>query len=101
MQKILLLLNNHPFVTRYVYNSPPTAPGYTFYEMTIYFSDEIRKYSYHWQDLDKNLLIRWDTAPHHKHLSTFPHHKHDPEPSPSDEITLEEVLQVIFSKITS
>ncbi|MHA1264650.1 MAG: toxin-antitoxin system TumE family protein [Candidatus Helarchaeota archaeon] len=33
-------------------------------------------YSYHWQDKNEKLRIRWDNAPHHKHLKTFPHHKH-------------------------
>ena len=34
-----------------------------------------RKYSYHWQKAGE-LLIRWDNAPHWKHLRTYPHHKH-------------------------
>jgi hypothetical protein len=34
-----------------------------------------RKYSYHWQK-GGELLIRWDNAPHWKHLRTYPHHKH-------------------------
>jgi hypothetical protein len=34
-----------------------------------------RKYSYHWQK-DGEMLIRWDNAPHWKHLRTYPHHKH-------------------------
>lgn len=35
-----------------------------------------RNYSYHWQDLDGNLIIRWDNAPHHKNIVTYPHHYH-------------------------
>lgn len=35
------------------------------------------KYSYHWQDVQQRLLVRWDNAPHHPHLSTFPHHRHE------------------------
>ncbi|RIK70727.1 hypothetical protein DCC62_22445 [candidate division KSB1 bacterium] len=35
------------------------------------------KYSYHWQDGQQRLLVRWDNAPHHPHLSTFPHHRHE------------------------
>lgn len=34
-----------------------------------------RKYSYHWQK-DGEMHIRWDNAPHWKHLLTYPHHKH-------------------------
>ncbi|MGH7595145.1 MAG: toxin-antitoxin system TumE family protein [bacterium] len=35
------------------------------------------KYSYHWQDAQNQLIIRWDNAPHHPHLTTFPHHRHE------------------------
>jgi hypothetical protein len=30
------------------------------------------KYSYHWQDAQNQLTIRWDNAPHHPHLRLFP-----------------------------
>lgn len=56
-------------------------------------------YSYHWQDENGRLRIRWDNAPHHKHLKTFPHHKHTPEVVESDEIGFQEVIKVIESKI--
>jgi len=35
------------------------------------------KYSYHWQDAQNQLVVRWDNAPHHHHLPTFPHHRHE------------------------
>ena len=38
-----------------------------------------RKYSYHWQDADGNLIIRRDNSPHHSDIRTFPHHKHFPD----------------------
>ncbi len=34
------------------------------------------KYSYHWQDKEGRLKLRWDNAPHHKELDNFPHHIH-------------------------
>jgi len=37
---------------------------------------EVYKYSYHYQDLDGNLIFRYDMAPHHPEIETFPHHKH-------------------------
>lgn len=40
------------------------------------FLDGNRKYAYHWQNKEGNLLIRWDNAGHWKDISTFPHHKH-------------------------
>lgn len=56
-----------------------------------------RKYAYHWQDKDGQLIIRWDNAPDWD-LETFPHHKHIGEEGnvePSFERTLEQVLEVI------
>lgn len=52
-------------------------------------------YSYHWQNENRSIILRWDNAPHHKHIRTFPHHKHTPEIEDSEELTLEEVLKVI------
>ncbi len=60
-------------------------------EVPIIYSDKVRlvfvdgsymdirypvdsKYSFHWQR--ENGIIRIDTAPHHRHLSTYPGHMH-------------------------
>ncbi len=40
-----------------------------------FVSENEYSYSFQWQK-NGNLLIRWDNAPHHRHLETFPHHKH-------------------------
>jgi hypothetical protein len=53
-----------------------------------------RKYSYHWQDQQGHLLIRWDNAPDWN-TETFPHHKHvhdERNVEPSYERTLEQVM---------
>ena len=52
-------------------------------------------YSYHWQDVNGSLRIRWDNSPHHSDLGTFPDHKHSPELEESKEMSLEEVLKEI------
>jgi hypothetical protein len=39
---------------------------------------ERRKFRLHHMDAQNNLVVRWDSAPHHKGLSTFPFHKHTP-----------------------
>jgi len=64
-----------------------------------FFSLDNTLYSYHWQDENGSLRIRWDNAPHHPHLRTYPHHKHTPELKESEEIRLEEVLKVIREKL--
>jgi len=35
-------------------------------------------YRFHYMDSENNLIIRWDSAPHFQHLSTFPFHRHTP-----------------------
>ena len=40
------------------------------------FMDGSRKYSYHWQNEQGNLIARWDNAAHWPDVSTFPHHVH-------------------------
>lgn len=111
MQKILLLLNNHEKVVSFTHISPPTGNDIQLHDLSIHFIDESilyvkeiitpeeRKYSYHWQDKNQKLITRWDTAPHHKYLDTFPHHKHDPDPAPSKEITLKDILDHIFNQL--
>ena len=34
------------------------------------------KYKFHYMDKEKQLIFRYDNAPHHTELKTFPHHKH-------------------------
>lgn len=65
-----------------------------------YIDPEERNYSYHWQKNTGELIIRWDNAPHHKELNTFPHHRHKKDSvSPSEPVTIEEVIEYIESKI--
>ena len=40
------------------------------------FMDGSRKYSYHWQNEQGNLIARWDNAAHWPDVATFPHHVH-------------------------
>lgn len=34
-------------------------------------------YRFHWRDRANKLIVRWDSAPHHKKLENFPFHKHE------------------------
>ena len=57
-------------------------------------------YSFHWQDKNGDLIIRWDNAPHYKNIKTFPHHKHTKNGvEESDEVCLEDVLKYIEKEI--
>lgn len=66
--------------------------------------DELAAYSYYWFDVQGELIIGWDNAPHHTHLTTFPHHMHvgrQENLQPSDEHTLEAVLLLIRRRLSS
>ena len=41
-------------------------------------SDELTflHYRYHFQDPHNQMIFRYDSAPHHRHLPSFPDHKH-------------------------
>ncbi|MEN8119922.1 MAG: DUF6516 family protein [Bacteroidota bacterium] len=67
-----------------------------------YFDAQSRNYSYHWQDNNKKLIMRWDNAPHHKNISTFPHHVHikeDQSIHDSNVIALIEVFKYIETQL--
>jgi hypothetical protein len=34
-------------------------------------------YRFHWMDSKSKLIVRWDSAPHHKNLDNFPFHKQE------------------------
>lgn len=67
-----------------------------------YIAGSLRKYSFHWQSAEGILNIRWDNAPHYPHIQTHPHHKHvetEENVMESDDISLEDVLDYVFSQI--
>ena len=59
------------------------------------FSSE-RKYTFHWQDKNGDLIMRWDNAGHWNEIDTFPHHRHEKDGVfSSREVTMEDVLHYI------
>ena len=59
-------------------------------------------YRFHWQDNEKEMLIRWDNAPHFPKSRNFPHHKHTPEHDVETEpVNLPEVLKIIMERLIS
>ncbi|MGA1874459.1 MAG: DUF6516 family protein [bacterium] len=60
-----------------------------------------QKYSYHWQNSNGELILRWDNKPHWKHLATFPHHRHEKgEVVESHRITIGELLETIQNRLS-
>ena len=110
--EILRLLEDCPFVKSYEVLEHKTWQNGSYIKLNVLFKDnstlyireyispDERFYSFHWQDKMKELICRWDNSIHHKKIITFPHHKHvGKETMPSREITLEEILESIVSKI--
>lgn len=61
-----------------------------------YVDEATRNYSYHLQNAQSQLIIRWDNAPHYKNLKTFPHHIHfENEIIDSYDIKFEEIFERI------
>ena len=57
------------------------------FELFEYVTEEkgrmdLRKYSFHWQDADGELICRWDNVKHHMDLPHAPHHLHAKEGPP-------------------
>ncbi len=53
-----------------------------FIDASVLFTHErvqkgVLKYSYHWQSVSNEAIVRWDNAPHYRTLASFPHHRHD------------------------
>ena len=62
------------------------------------FFDCKRKYSYYYQNKSKNLIFRYDNAPHWEHLKTTPYHKHvKNEVFESNIMTFDKVLEEIIN----
>ena len=63
-------------------------------------SPSIKAYRFHYMDRHHRLIARWDSAPHHRHVSTFPFHRHTPEGvTNSLAVNLPEVLRVIHDRL--
>ena len=63
---------------------------------------QLLRYSYYWLTNQSQLMIGWDNAPHHRHITTHPHHKHVGQQTniqSSTETTLEAVLTVIRTQM--
>lgn len=60
-----------------------------------------RMYSFHWRTKDGTMIIRWDNAPHYRHLATFPHHRHEKENIVENkDIDLADVLREIGRRLS-
>jgi hypothetical protein len=69
----------------------------SFHKDLSFFSEY--NYSFHWQETDGRLIVRWDNAPHHSQVETYPHHMHTEEDiKESYSITINDVLKEIKNR---
>lgn len=112
MRKTLKLLKTHKCLVDYEILDFKQGPNFYYMKAKAelidqsqlfireYISAESYLYSYHWQDKNERLLIRWDNSPHHKNIKTYPHHKHTPQLEESSEVSLEDILTIIKKHIS-
>ena len=58
------------------------------------------EYRFQFMDKNKNLLFRWDSAPHHKEIATFPYHMHTKKGvKESQKVNFAEILDIVVGKV--
>ena len=112
MQTILRLFKQSKIISKYKILDYTSGSNFYFYKIQIdlidstipyireYVSETEHNYSYHWQDVNGSLIIRWDNSPHHRKLKTHPHHKHTPKLEESYETSVNEVIKFIEKKLS-
>ena len=64
-------------------------------------SEEHTDYRFHFMNGNNRLISRWDTAPHHKEITTFPFHLHTPEGvRECDKVNVIEVVDIVKALIS-
>ncbi|MEM9885262.1 MAG: DUF6516 family protein [Bacteroidota bacterium] len=91
-----VILDNRVWETGLYYKIRVTLKDESLFQASEYKDIKERSYSFHWQDKEGKLIIRWDNAPHFKEIATFPHHKHFIDRvEESIEMTLENALNAM------
>ncbi|SKB44292.1 toxin-antitoxin system TumE family protein [Dyadobacter psychrophilus] len=111
--EIFKWLDDEKFVFSYTINDFREFPESYYLNLEIRFNKNTvlyvreyveasrRKYAFHWQQENGELLVRWDNAPHFPNLPTFPHHKHraDGTVQESTDISLDDVFEYIKKEL--
>lgn len=109
---ILRSLDDSPVVRSYVVHEFRQWSKGSFHRIAVFLTNGTilhikeyaakseRLYSFHWQQSDSKLIMRWDNAPHHTQISTFPHHVHkEGEIFPSTAVGISDVLLEIEQQL--
>lgn len=58
------------------------------------------EYRFQFMDKNKELIARWDSAPHHKEIATFPYHMHTKKGvKESKKVALAEIIDIAVEKV--
>ena len=58
------------------------------------------EYRFQYMDKDKDLICRWDSAPHHKEVPTFPYHLHTKKGiKESKKVNFVDILDIVTGKV--
>jgi len=61
--------------------------------------EDHQKYSYHWQEANGKMIIRWDNKPHWPHLKTYPDHRYENDlVLPSPRVNIADILNIIAAR---
>jgi len=58
------------------------------------------EYRFQFMDQNKEMVNRWDSAPHHKEIATFPYHMHTKKGvKESEKVNFVEILDIVVGKV--
>ena len=58
------------------------------------------EYRFQFMDQNKEMVNRWDSAPHHKEIATFPYHMHTKKGvKESEKANFVEILDIVVGKV--
>ena len=58
------------------------------------------EYRFQFMDKNKEMVNRWDSAPHHKEIATFPYHMHTKKGvKESKKVNFFEILDIVVGKV--
>jgi hypothetical protein len=106
--EILVFLDNSEIVKKYFVKDFITFETGFFIKVIVtftnnsllfiseYVDENERNYSYHWQDKNNDIILRFDNAPYHPDIITYPHHLHSGTViEPNHKISSLEILSLI------
>ena len=70
------------------------------FEFMELVSEQEAEYRFHYMDKNKDLIVRWDSAPHYREIKTFPYHMHKKKGvKESKKVNFVEIIEVITEKV--